>query len=101
MTSARSPSWVNPGRPQTIAGLSVLTIRPGSTPGVEQQKSTLNTIIYTALAVAALVVALFFALVVLERNVSCSPPSKRSEPRPANWGWVSSQAVIASGAVDA
>lgn len=37
-------------------------------PGVEQQSSTLNSIIYTALAVAALVVALFFALVVLEKR---------------------------------
>lgn len=37
-------------------------------PGVEQQKSTLNSIIYTALAVAALVVALFFALLVLEKR---------------------------------
>jgi putative ABC transport system permease protein len=37
-------------------------------PGVEQQSSTLNSIIYTTLAVAALVVALFFALVVLEKR---------------------------------
>lgn len=37
-------------------------------PGVAQQASTLNAIIYTALAVAALVVALFFALVVLEKR---------------------------------
>ena len=37
-------------------------------PGVEQQSSSLNSIIYTALAVAALVVALFFALVVLEKR---------------------------------
>jgi len=37
-------------------------------PGVEQQNSTLDAIIYTALAVAALVVALFFALVVLEKR---------------------------------
>lgn len=54
----------------TVAGLSVLTAEQTglSIPGVEQQKSTLNTIIYTALAVAALVVALFFALVVLEKR---------------------------------
>ena len=37
-------------------------------PGVEQQKSTLNSIIYTTLAVAGLVVALFFALLVLEKR---------------------------------
>ena len=37
-------------------------------PGVEQQRSTLNSIIYTTLAVAALVVALFFALLVLEKR---------------------------------
>ena len=37
-------------------------------PGVEQQSSTLNAIIYTTLAVAALVVALFFALLVLEKR---------------------------------
>lgn len=37
-------------------------------PGVEQQASTLSSIIYTTLAVAALVVALFFALLVLEKR---------------------------------
>lgn len=37
-------------------------------PGVEQQKSTLNAIIYTTLAVAAIVVALFFALLILEKR---------------------------------
>ena len=37
-------------------------------PGVQQQQSTLNAIIYTTLLVAALVVALFFALVVLEKR---------------------------------
>ncbi len=37
-------------------------------PGVEQQNSTLNSIIYTTLAVAGLVVALFFALLVLEKR---------------------------------
>lgn len=37
-------------------------------PGVEQQASTLNSIIYTTLAVAGLVVALFFALLVLEKR---------------------------------
>jgi putative ABC transport system permease protein len=37
-------------------------------PGVQQQRSTLNSIIYVTLAVAALVVALFFALLVLEKR---------------------------------
>ena len=37
-------------------------------PGVQQQSSTLNSIIYTTLAVAGLVVALFFALLVLEKR---------------------------------
>jgi putative ABC transport system permease protein len=37
-------------------------------PGVAQQKSTLNAIIYTTLAVAAIVVALFFALLILEKR---------------------------------
>lgn len=37
-------------------------------PGVAQQKSTLNSIIYTTLIVAAVVVALFFALLVLEKR---------------------------------
>lgn len=37
-------------------------------PGVAQQKSTLNSIIYTTLAVAGLVVGLFFALLVLEKR---------------------------------
>ncbi|NQU37176.1 MAG: ABC transporter permease, partial [Actinobacteria bacterium] len=37
-------------------------------PGVEQQRSTLNSIIYTTLLVAAIVVALFFALIVLEKR---------------------------------
>ena len=37
-------------------------------PGVKEQRSTLNSIIYTTLLVAALVVALFFALIVLEKR---------------------------------
>ena len=36
-------------------------------PGIEQQRSTFNAIIYTTFLVAALVVALFFALLTLER----------------------------------
>lgn len=37
-------------------------------PGIREQKSSLNAIIYASLAVAGLVVALFFALVVLEKR---------------------------------
>jgi putative ABC transport system permease protein len=39
-----------------------------SIPGVREQKSSLNAIIYASLAVGGLVVALFFALVVLEKR---------------------------------
>jgi len=51
-------------------GITVLTAEATglAIPGVEQQSSTLNSIIYTTLAVAALVVALFFALLVLEKR---------------------------------
>ncbi len=58
------------GAAPQVPGLTVLTAEQTglAIPGVAQQKSTLNTIIYTALAVAALVVALFFALVVLEKR---------------------------------
>jgi putative ABC transport system permease protein len=53
-----------------VADTSVLTATATglAIPGVEQQRSTLNSIIYTTLAVAALVVALFFALLVLEKR---------------------------------
>lgn len=53
-----------------LPGSSVLTAQAVglAIPGVEQQASTLNSIIYTTLAVAALVVALFFALLVLEKR---------------------------------
>lgn len=53
-----------------VPGTAVLTAAETglAIPGVEQQSSTLNSIIYTTLAVAALVVALFFALVVLEKR---------------------------------
>jgi putative ABC transport system permease protein len=65
-------------------------------PGVEQQKSTLNSIIYTALAVAALVVALFFALVVLEkRELFAALKALGTPTRKLGWGVVL-QAVIAS-----
>ena len=39
-----------------------------SIPGVREQKSSLDAIVYASLAVAGLVVALFFALVVLEKR---------------------------------
>ncbi len=39
-----------------------------SIPGIQEQRSSLNAIIYASLAVAGLVVALFFALVVLEKR---------------------------------
>ena len=39
-----------------------------SLPGLKQQRSTFNSIIYTTFFVAALVVALFFALLILERT---------------------------------
>ncbi len=53
-----------------LPGTSVLTAEEAALaiPGVEQQRSTLNSIIYTTLLVAALVVALFFALIVLEKR---------------------------------
>ena len=53
-----------------VPGTTVLTADQVALaiPGVEQQRSTLNSIIYTTLAVAALVVALFFALLVLEKR---------------------------------
>lgn len=53
-----------------VPGTTVLTAEATglAIPGVEQQNSTLNSIIYTTLAVAALVVALFFALLVLEKR---------------------------------
>lgn len=54
----------------SVPDTSVLTAEATglAIPGVEQQASTLNSIIYTTLAVAALVVALFFALLVLEKR---------------------------------
>lgn len=58
---------------EVAAGLPGMTVLSAEAtglaiPGVEQQSSTLNSIIYTTLAVAALVVALFFALLVLEKR---------------------------------
>jgi hemin transport system permease protein len=52
------------------AGTAVLSTEETylSIPGTREQKSSLNAIIYASLAVAGLVVALFFALVVLEKR---------------------------------
>lgn len=65
-------------------------------PGVEQQKSTLNSIIYTALAVAALVVALFFALLVLEKRELFAALKALGTPTSKLGAGVILQAVIAS-----
>jgi putative ABC transport system permease protein len=55
---------------QSPAGISVLSNEETylSIPGVREQKSSLNAIIFASLAVGGLVVALFFALVVLEKR---------------------------------
>lgn len=65
-------------------------------PGVEQQSSTLNAIIYTALAVAALVVALFFALVVLEKRELFAALKALGTPTRKLGVGVILQAIIAS-----
>jgi len=65
-------------------------------PGVEQQKSTLNSIIYTALAVAALVVALFFALIVLEKRELFAALKALGTPTRKLGAGVVVQAIIAS-----
>ncbi len=65
-------------------------------PGVEQQSSTLNSIIYTALAVAALVVALFFALVVLEKRELFAALKALGTPTRKLGAGVVLQAIIAS-----
>jgi putative ABC transport system permease protein len=76
------PDTINAIALTTVPGASlaeIAAVLPGVTvlsaeatglaiPGVEQQASTLNAIIYTTLAVAGLVVALFFALLVLEKR---------------------------------
>ena len=53
-----------------VTGTTALSTEEASLaiPGVKEQRSTLNSIIYTTLLVAAIVVALFFALVVLEKR---------------------------------
>lgn len=65
LTPGTSPSSV-----PAIAGTTVLSNDEAalSIPGVKEQRSTLNSIIYTTLLVAAIVVALFFALIVLEKR---------------------------------
>jgi putative ABC transport system permease protein len=65
-------------------------------PGVEQQNSTLNSIIYTALAVAGLVVALFFALIVLEKRELFAALKALGTPNRKLGAGVVLQAVIAS-----
>lgn len=65
-------------------------------PGVEQQKSTLNSIIYTTLAVAALVVALFFALIVLEKRELFAALKALGTPTRRLGAGVVLQALIAS-----
>jgi putative ABC transport system permease protein len=55
---------------QEIEGLEVATIQEAidALPAAAQQKSTLDAIVYTTFAVAAIVVGLFFALVTLEKR---------------------------------
>ncbi|MGI9197410.1 MAG: FtsX-like permease family protein [Candidatus Nanopelagicales bacterium] len=65
-------------------------------PGVAQQKSTLNSIIYTTLAVAALVVALFFALLVLEKRELFAALKALGTPTGALGRTVFVQAIVAS-----
>ncbi len=87
-----------PGTAPEVKGLTVLTAEETglAIPGVEQQASTLNTIIYTTLAVAALVVALFFALIVLEkRELFAALKALGTSTARLGWGVVL-QAVIAS-----
>ncbi len=86
------------GTTPAVGDLTVLTAEQTglAIPGVEQQKSTLNTIIYTTLAVAALVVALFFALIVLEKRELFAALKALGTPT-SKLGWgVVLQAVIAS-----
>ena len=86
------------GAAPAVTGLSVLTAEETglAIPGVAQQRSTLNTIIYTALAVAALVVALFFALIVLEKRELFAALKALGTPT-AKLGWgVVVQAAVAT-----
>ncbi|MEZ5158979.1 MAG: ABC transporter permease [Candidatus Nanopelagicales bacterium] len=81
-----------------IGALTVLSAEDTglAIPGVEQQSSTLNAIIYTALAVAALVVALFFALVVLEKRELFAALKALGTPNRKLGAGVIVQALIAS-----
>jgi putative ABC transport system permease protein len=83
---------------QEIGDLTILTAEETglAIPGVEQQSSTLNAIIYTALAVAALVVALFFALVVLEKRELFAALKALGTPTRKLGAGVVVQALIAS-----
>ena len=92
-----------PGKPDSggsadAPGSSVLTAEAVglAIPGVEQQSSTLNSIIYTTLAVAALVVALFFALIVLEKRELFAALKALGTPTGALGRAVLVQAVVAS-----
>lgn len=87
------------GTPQgEIPGVTVLSAQETglAIPGVEQQASTLNSIIYTTLAVAALVVALFFALIVLEKRELFAALKALGTPTRKLGAGVVLQAVIAS-----
>jgi putative ABC transport system permease protein len=69
-----------------------------SIPGIREQRSTLGAIIYATLGVAALVVALFFALLVLEkRELFASLKALGSSTRRLA-GTVVTQAVVATAA---
>ncbi len=54
----------------SVAGVEVATVQEAidALPAAAQQKSTLDAIVYTTFAVAAIVVGLFFALVTLEKR---------------------------------
>ncbi len=87
------------GSPQgEIPGVTVLSAQDTglAIPGVEQQASTLNSIIYTTLAVVALVVALFFALIVLEKRELFAALKALGTPTRKLGAGVVLQAVIAS-----
>lgn len=60
----------DPADPPEIAGLEVATVNEAieALPAAAQQKTTLDGIVYTTFAVAAIVVGLFFALVTLEKR---------------------------------
>jgi putative ABC transport system permease protein len=81
-----------------LPGVAVLSAEDAglAIPGVEQQRSTLNAIITTALAVAALVVALFFALVVLEKRELFAALKALGTPTRKLAGGVVLQALVAS-----